>query len=105
MVDSPDQSPSLGPIGEDSPELESTYNVPGIYVNRFYLAGLGTNVRLTFGEQRVQGGKVDMRTSVVMTVADVLQLKSIIDLMIQNIQYTDMSQVNSPDIKSAESDG
>jgi hypothetical protein len=95
MVESSDQSTSFGQIGEDSPELESTYSVPGVFVNRFYLAGLGTNVRITFGEQRIQGGKVDMRTSVVMTVADVIQLKEIIDLMIQSIQYTDSSQMNT----------
>ena len=59
-------------------ELHIAYEGPAVFVNKFYVTGLGANVRIAFAENSKDLPPI-FRTAVIMSTADVIRLRRVLE--------------------------
>lgn len=71
----------MGPVSAD--ELEESFSIPAPSANRFFLHLGGSGLRIAFAEQVPGSKKLFLRSAVVLTPADAVQLYKIVQGMIK----------------------
>ena len=59
-------------------ELDIAFSGPAMFANKFYLTGVGPNVRISFCEQ-LAGREPAFRTAVILTEEDIFKLRDLIN--------------------------
>lgn len=65
---------------------DELWKPPAFFCNRFFVTGMGANVRLVFAEQEVPEGTTHVRTACVMTTADAIQLRDLLSHVLKDVQ-------------------
>ncbi len=89
MTDATPSEPS--PYGEDV-SVPDMFAVPAPFINRFFVSGMGTNLRITFGEQEIPAGTTHIRSAVVMLTSDAIQLRDLLTRLIVEVRLTETAQ-------------
>ena len=89
----PDELPKRIDISES--ELEVVFSGPSYHVNRFFVTGMGSVLRLTFCEQDLGSAKhLGYRTSVVLQLHDAVALRNLLDEMVKPFEEAVMQVEN-----------
>jgi hypothetical protein len=65
-------------------EAAIAFSGPALFTNKFYLSGMGANVRLAFAEQSNKTATPIFRAAVIMTTNDLVQLRNVIDFVLSS---------------------
>jgi hypothetical protein len=90
MTDQTRPKPPTGVTSASDREVEIAFAGPAFFANKFYVTGIGPNVRLAFAEQANANSTPVFRTAVAMSAADLLQLGKAIEQMAKVMQVVEV---------------